>query len=191
MEWIISPLKNVPMIAVSVFGIWLAVVVFTRIAGVRSFSKLSGFDFAVTVAIGSVVAGISLSKEPPLMQGVIALACLFAVQMGVAALRIKFSSFREMVDNEARLIMIGDQILEKQMKAAKIGKYDLKAKLREANIIDYRQIEAVVAETTGDISVLHRDLDGPYLDPQLLDGVIGAQKFREYHQQRSEQHPLN
>lgn len=32
---------------------YVAVILLTRLAGVRSFSKMSGFDFAVTVAIGS------------------------------------------------------------------------------------------------------------------------------------------
>ncbi len=168
------------MIALSVIGIWLTVVILARIAGVRSFSKMSGFDFAVTVAIGSVVAGISLSPNPPLLQGVFALVILFAVQIGAASLRVYFPAISAVMDNQARLIMIGDEMIKDQMLKAKIGEGDLRAKLREANVIDFAQIEAVVAETTGDISVLHRDLDGPHLDPGLLEGVIGAEKFSAF-----------
>jgi uncharacterized membrane protein YcaP (DUF421 family) len=51
------------------------------------------------------------------------------------------------------------------------------AKLREANVTRFEQIHAVIAETTGDISVLH----GPpeeTLETGLLDGVIGAERFK-------------
>ena len=51
------------------------------------------------------------------------------------------------------------------------------AKLREANVTRFEQIHAVIAETTGDISVLHGPPDET-LDTGLLDGVIGAKRFQ-------------
>lgn len=44
------------------------VVALTRVFGLRSFSKMSGFDFAVTVAIGSVVATTAMSTTTPFWQ---------------------------------------------------------------------------------------------------------------------------
>lgn len=45
-------------------GIYIAIVILTRrIGGKRSFSKMSSFDVAVTVAIGSMLATTVLSKS--------------------------------------------------------------------------------------------------------------------------------
>ncbi|MFN2557714.1 MAG: hypothetical protein ABR592_12780 [Nitriliruptorales bacterium] len=36
----------------STLGIFISTIVYTRITGLRSFSKMSSFDFAITVAVG-------------------------------------------------------------------------------------------------------------------------------------------
>ena len=63
--------------------------------------------------------------------------------------------------------MDGDTILYDNLKKAKIKKNDLLSKLREANVLNTRQIRAVVLETTGDISVLHGE--GKLEDDLLKD----------------------
>ena len=48
-----------------------------------------------------------------------------------------------------------------------MARSDLVAKLREANVLDLKQVRAVVLETTGDVSVLHGDV----LDEILVENV--------------------
>ena len=60
----------------SAFGlIWIILLV--RIVGLRSFSKMTNFDFVMTVAMGSLLAGASQSEEwPALVQTLTAMASL-------------------------------------------------------------------------------------------------------------------
>jgi uncharacterized membrane protein YcaP (DUF421 family) len=67
--------------------------------------------------------------------------------------------------------MKGSEILWRNLKAHRVTEADLYAKLREANIVDMKQVLAVVLETTGDISVLHTDRDGQVLDDSVLKYV--------------------
>jgi len=67
--------------------------------------------------------------------------------------------------------MDGSEILRENLKYARIEKTQLIAKLREANVIDYSQVRAVVLESTGDISVLHSSDDNVELNNDLLEGV--------------------
>lgn len=46
--------------------------------------------------------------------------------------------------------MAGGEILQENMKVGKLTMDDLTAKLREANVIDWSEIKAVVLESTGD-----------------------------------------
>ena len=46
--------------------------------------------------------------------------------------------------------------------------------LQRASVEHAREVRAVVLETTGDISVLHGDPDGPPLETPLLTGVRDA-----------------
>jgi uncharacterized membrane protein YcaP (DUF421 family) len=174
MEWLTTSWMAFGMVLVTTLGIYVSVVVLTRLGGLRSFSKMSSFDFAVTVAIGSVIASTVVAKDPPLLQGAMALAALYAVQLGVAALRARSTTVQHIVDNEPLLLMAGTRILHDNLRRAQITEADLRAKLREANVIDLEQVRAVVQETTGDVSVLHAGPDAPRLDPWLLDGVTDS-----------------
>jgi uncharacterized membrane protein YcaP (DUF421 family) len=174
-DWIAQNAASLVMIPASAAGIYLAVVLATRIWGLRSFSKMSGFDFAMTVAVGSVVASTVVAPTPRLLQGVAGVASIFVLQWIVARARIGTRAARRLVDNEPLLLMDGGTLLEANLDAAGVTRADLVAKLREANVLRRSQVEAVVMETTGDISVLHTEGDGVPLERDfLLAGVRGA-----------------
>ncbi len=177
-EWTTTGWGQVGLIALSALAMYVAVILLTRLAGVRSFSKMSGFDFAVTVAIGSVLGSVILSKDPPIANGVAALVILFGLQIGMAVLRSRFPGLQLLADNRPRLIMIGGEVQYDQLKKAKMTESDLWGKLREANALNFSQVLAVIAETTGDVSVLHASDPDQEIEPELLKGVIAGERYR-------------
>jgi len=172
-SWITTSPMNLFMVLVSTVGIYLALIFYTRIAGLRSFSKMSSFDFAITVAIGSIIASTILAKDPPLVQAVVALGVLYIIQMGVAQLRGSSTVMSKIVDNKPLLLMDGTKIIDTNLKRSKVTHADLRAKLREANVTQLSQVKAVVMEATGDISVLHHSDHQHDLDTILLKDVQG------------------
>ncbi|MGB3556705.1 MAG: YetF domain-containing protein [Jannaschia sp.] len=138
-----------------------------RLAGLRSFSKMSSYDFAVTVSFGSVLAGTVLNPGVVLWQGIAAMAALFAVQWTIGLARSRSGAVRRLTDNEPVLLMRDGRLLEGNMAATRITRSELAAKLREANVLELSQVRAMVLETTGDVSVLH----GDRLEDTLLEGV--------------------
>ncbi len=176
--WITTTGTAVLMAGISALGIYIALVLFTRLAGLRSFSKISSFDFAITVAFGTMLASTMLVKDPPLLRAIATLGVLYLIQFAVSFLRQRSSVVSSMVDNKPLLLMAGPEILRDNLYKARITEEDLHGKLREANVIDYSQVRAVVMEATGDVSVLHADEDGPDLNPNLLSGVRDADRLR-------------
>lgn len=145
---------------------WVILVV--RIVGLRSFSKMNSFDFVVTVATGSLLAGASQATGwPGFFQAVFAIASLLGVQFIVALTRNRFDTVESIIQNDPVLLMRDGVILDSALTATRVAEADLIAKLREANVLDLSQVRAVVLETTGDISVLH----GGDLQDRLLSGV--------------------
>lgn len=169
-SWIVTSFQSVLMVILSTVGIYVALILFTRFAGVRTFSKMSSFDFAVTVAIGSLIASTILTESPPLFQAIVAMATLFVIQMSIAGFR-ETSFVRNLVDNKPILLMRNTTMLEANMKKAKVTREDVLGKLREANVTQFSQIKAVVMETTGDISVLHHHEKDHELEEELLEDV--------------------
>lgn len=173
-SWFTTSASAAAMAALSALGIYAAVILFTRIGGLRSFSKMSSFDFAMTVAIGSLIATTVLTRDPPLLQSLSALAAIYVLQGAVAMLRWRSSAVYDAVDNTPILLMSGERIIRENMRAGRVTEEDLFAKLREANVLDLGEVRAVVMETTGDISVLHGDPGGAPLSEALLKGVRGS-----------------
>lgn len=172
-SWLTTTWTEILMVLLSSIGIYIALIGFTRLAGLRSFSKMSSFDFAITVAVGSVIATTILTKDPPLFQAIVALGLLYFIRNGVAKLRGISPLISKLVDNQPILLMKGSQMLDENLKVTKVTPNDLRAKLREANVTDFSQIKAVVLETTGDISVLHTKDSSQVLDDDLLTNVKG------------------
>lgn len=170
-SWLTTSWTALLMVVLTTIAIYITLIAYTRVAGLRSFSKMSSFDFAMTVAIGSLVATTILTENPPLLQAMVALAMLYILQMTVAKLRGKSKTWSYMVDNEPLLLMDGPEVLDNSLKEAKMTYDDLRAKLREANVTQIAQVKAVVMETTGDVSVLHHNDEDLELDTLLLDDV--------------------
>ena len=144
----------------------LAVIMLVRLNGLRSFSKMSSFDFALTVAIGSLLAGIISSGNGP-WPGLTGLVAIFIVRFMISKGRVLSDTFEGAVDNTPLFLMYEGRILDENLPFARVTRSDLMSKLREANALDIAQVRAVVLEATGDISVLH----GGDVSPALLDGV--------------------
>lgn len=159
------------VVLVSALVIYVSVIAATRIVGLRSFSKMSAFDFAMTVAIGSIIATVATGSVA-LLDGLIAVVILYAAQFSVSWLRRR-SDVLGIVDNRPLLLMHDGIVLQAHLDRARISDADLRGKLREANVGAVSEVQAVVLETTGDISVL----TGDHLDASLLRGVVGAERI--------------
>lgn len=166
-KWIYAEEKTLFYVFVSTIVVFISIILLTRIFGKRSFSKMSSFDFAMTVAIGSVMASVIISKSVSLQYGISALAIIYGIQMLVAAAR-RTTFIQKIVDNQPTLLMKDGKLLENNLKTCKVTESDIKAKLREANVIQLSEVKAVVFESTGDISVLHGTSDKT-IDEWIMD----------------------
>ena len=158
--------------------IWRAVlavviiIALTRLNGLRSFSKMSSFDFALTVAMGSILAGAITSVSTSFWVYAGGLAAVFAVQACVSLLRTYWKWPERLVDNDPVLLMEHGEIFEENLKRVKMTRADLFGKLREANALDMSLVRAAVFEPTGDVSILHLSAPDATFDEKLLDGVL-------------------
>jgi uncharacterized membrane protein YcaP (DUF421 family) len=154
-------------VVLSLIGIvWVTLVI--RLIGLRSLSKMTNFDFVVTLASGSLLAGaVQASKWPAFVQALAGVAAIFVLQFLIAKLRQQSESFEQAMQNGPIFLMWEGKFIDNALETSRVAKDDVIAKLREANVLDMGQVRAVVLETTGDISVLH----GDHLDDDLVDGI--------------------
>lgn len=146
----------------------LWVVALVRVFGLRAFSKMTAFDFVATVAIGSLLAAAATAASwAAFAQVMVALVALLAVQASLAVLRRKNQRLRDLIGNTPVLLMENGEFCEAALRATRVAREDVLAKIRTANALKLSDVRAVILENTGDISVLH----GGAVDEDILEGV--------------------
>lgn len=174
-EWLGTTWTQMALVVGSTLAIYLAVIVVTRAHGLRTFSKMSSFDFAATVAVGSIMATIAVT-DASLANGAMALVVLHLGQKLIASNRFR-PFVRTLVDNRPVLLMANGEFIDEALGSVDITRHDIFAKLREYGVVDLSHVATVVVETTGDISVLHGPDGPPAVDHRLYDNVIGAERL--------------
>lgn len=171
-NWLYASGATILKIFISLLAIFSIIIIITRISGLRTFAKMSSFDFASTIAIGSILASVVLNTNQSLLKGAVALGGIVAFQSFFALMVRKSDAFKKTCTNDPILLMDGNKILYENLEKTNVGEDDLIAKLREANVLHFDQVLAVILESTGDMSVLH-SADKTELGDKILQGVKG------------------
>lgn len=133
---------------------YTALVLLLRLSGNRTLTKLNAFDLVVTVALGSTLATVLLSKSVALAEGVLALALLIFLQFAITWLSVRSPRFQELIKAEPKLIVHRGRFLDGAMKAQRITREEVMAAVRSSGKIDIGAVEAVILETDGSVSVV-------------------------------------
>ncbi len=143
------------LVIISVLGIFTAIIVIARIFGLRTFAKMSSFDFASTIAVGSILASIIINKNQSILKGILALLCIIGFQTLFSFLVRRNDWFKKLFTNKLQMLMKDGVIFYENLKSCNIGVSDLMGKLRKTNVHKLSEVQSVVFESTGDISMLH------------------------------------
>ncbi|GEQ84922.1 DUF421 domain-containing protein [Patiriisocius marinistellae] len=151
--------------------IYVALIIYTRIFGLKSFSKMTGFDFINTIAIGNIFAMSIGTGNPKLLMGVLIIGLLYLMNHLISIIQFKSNKAQNLLDNSPILLMKEGKIITENLEKTKVTKDELRGKLREANVLKLSQVRAVILETTGDVSVLHSE-DDTQIETFLMEDVV-------------------
>jgi uncharacterized membrane protein YcaP (DUF421 family) len=168
---------------------YVGLVVLLRIAGNRTLSKMNAFDFVVTVALGSTLATILLSKDVSLAQGVLALLLLIAMQFIVSWSSVRMSWVRQLVTGEPTLLFFGGAMLHDGLRRARVTEDEVRAAVRTAGIAAMDEVEAVVMETDGSLSVVRQSAVSSHADESSLRDLKTLKRSRTADGQTKPAHP--
>ena len=146
--------------------VWVTVLI--RIVGLRSLSKMTNFDFVMTVALGSVLASaVTTDKWTTFGQCMAAMVGLFLVQVTASRIRKASDRAEDIMQNQPIFLFRDGEFCDDALTSSRVSRSDVIAKMREANCLTLDSARAVVLEATGDVSVLH----GEALDERLVEDV--------------------
>lgn len=161
--------------------LYIVVVLVLRFFGKRTLAKMSAFDLVVTIALGSVLGGSLLNENVALGTAALAVVLLVALQFVVSWLSIRSRRFLDIVRSEPALLYYGGHFLEDAMQTERITREVVISAMRSAGFLRFDQVQAVVLETDGTLSVMPRDEQASHtllatvknLDDARIRGVSG------------------
>ena len=135
---------------------YIALIFLLRMSGKRTLSKWNVFDFVVTIALGSILASTVLSKDISFAEGVSALGLLIGLQFVITWLSVRFDKVKNLIKAKPTLLLDQGEFLPAAMRRQRVGESEIRAAIRAAGGAAVEEIEAVVLETDGNLSVVKK-----------------------------------
>ena len=146
--------ENIVRIVINTTLAYASVILILRMSGKRTLSKMNAFDFIVTVALGSSLATVALSKSVPLLDGVFAFCLFVSLQYGLTWLSVRFKAVKQIITNDPVLLLYQGKMLHGVMKRERVTEDEIYVAARESGTTDLQDIHAIILETTGTMSVI-------------------------------------
>lgn len=133
---------------------YVSLIFLLQASGKRTLAKMTAFDFIVTVAVGSILANIILSKDTVFVEGMIAFVVLIGAQYTISSFSSRSKKFERLVKPEPTLLMYRGQFLHETMHNERVTDADILAAIRQRGLSSVENVEAVVFEADGSIDII-------------------------------------
>jgi len=148
-EW--SELARVLLVGTAAYAL---LVVFLRLSGKRTLTKLNAFDLVITVALGSSLSTVLLNKSVSLAEGMLGMALLIALQFLITWLSVRSAWFRSIIKAEPTLLVHNGEFLDGALRQQRMTRDEILAAVRKSGHCEIDRLDAVILETDGSISIV-------------------------------------
>jgi uncharacterized membrane protein YcaP (DUF421 family) len=106
------------------------------------------------VALGSLVATLTLSKSVTLIEGLVALAVLVGLQLATESLSTRWRGFRALAEGSPVLLFYQGQFLRRAMRRHDVTETAVYQAIREHGVSEIEDVHAVILEIDGAFSII-------------------------------------
>ena len=135
-------------------AVYAGLIVMLRLSGKRTLGKMNAFDLVVTVALGSTLATVLLDKAVPLAEGLVALLMLICLQFAIAWVSVRSHRFEQFIKSEPTLLVHDGRYLDARLQQQRVTREEVGAALRAHGKTAIDDIQSVVLETDGTLTVI-------------------------------------
>ena len=158
---------------------YVAVIVSVRLMGKRQIGELQPTELVITLLISDIVTLPLLNIQTPLLQSVLIVVLLIAMEVLLSILSLKLRPLRTLIQGNSVLV-IKDGVLQQQ--ALRLLRYsvdDLVEALRLKDVFDLSEVAYAYIETNGELSILKKEQNQAAALPCLVvcDGKIIDKEF--------------
>lgn len=138
---------------VSAVGVYVAILVLSRLFGQRQFTATSSYDLAFTFALGSLV-GRTVLVRVSLLGALVALCTMFALHTCTTWLHHNSAAAHRLIQNRPVLLATDGRLLPDALRRTGTSEVEVFQALRLAGRGSFDHVAAVVLERNGRVSVI-------------------------------------
>ena len=132
---------------------FIGLVLLLRLTGNRTLSRLTTFDFIVTVAVGAVFGRALTAKDVSVAEALLAIVLLIVLQYVFSWLKMQSRTMERMFSAEPVVLYMDGDVREVAMRRERLTVNDLMSAVRTHGFRSLDEVDAVILEATGRISV--------------------------------------
>lgn len=138
-------------------AIYLVVLVVFRLAGRRTLSELTTFDFVLLLIIGEATQQALLGDDFSIVNAMVVIVSLVVFDIALSLLKNKSRWLSKLIDGEPMIIVEHGQVLERRVRKARIDEADILEAARHSQGLErIDQIKFAILEKDGKISIIPR-----------------------------------
>ena len=160
---------------------YILITIIYRFMGKREIGQLGTVDLTVSILIAELIAISIDNREESIFLSIFPILLLVFIQIFVSYTSLKSSKIRSIFDGNPSVIINRGKINFKEMVKQRYNLDDLLTQLREQHIRTIEEVDYAILETSGKLSVFHKnnELFGTYPLPLILDGIIDYDTLRQ------------
>lgn len=136
------------------FFIYLLVILSLRLMGKRQIGEMQPSELVVAIMISDLACVPMSDLSIPLLYGIVPIFTLVVSEISFSFLSLKSEKIRIILNGRPQILMKDGRPCFKEMKKARVNLDDLLEELRKAGYFSFEDVDTVVLETGGSISVI-------------------------------------
>jgi len=137
---------------------YVALLVLFKIAGRRSLSDLTTFDFVLLMMISEATQQALLGDDFSVTNAVLVIVTLIAIDVGLSLLKLRSGRVSRLIDGEPTIIVENGKLLRQRLHHARLVEADIMEAARSSQGIEkLEEIKFAIIERNGKISVIPRE----------------------------------
>ena len=150
----LSYFKDLGLICLSSFCVYIFIVVALRVFGKRDLAQLSVVDVVFILLISNAVQNAMVGSNTSLVGGLVAAATLFAANTLFKRVVDKFPKLSEVLQGHAVMLIYDGKIMQDNLKKTGLTTDELEEAAREHGVSALEEVDLAVLEADGNISIL-------------------------------------
>lgn len=144
--------QNWPII-VSSFVVYVFIIIGLRLFGKKELAQLSVPDLVFVLLISNAVQNAMVGSNTSLVGGLVAASTLFIANYILKYFFYRFSNVQKLIQGNPILLVYKGRVNDENLRKAQITTNELMETIREHGTSDIKQVDLVMLEADGNISV--------------------------------------